>query len=202
MGQINRDEFYKIIESRKSIRKYKKQDVPREVLERLLNAAEHAPSGKNRQNWHFFVVQGAKRDEYLKYSQKSWLGIKDVLQQKLKPSLYDFTERFFFTLGDAPVIIFAYSENSRDERHYTSIGSVYMAVENLNLACQVEGLGCCTMGAPLEIQREVDQFLGVDQLETYKQGELELLCAIVVGYPDHNPPKAPRQTEGRVTWLE
>lgn len=202
MGQINRDDFYKIIESRKSIRKYKKQDVPQEVLERLLNAAEHAPSGKNRQNWRFFVVRGAKRDEYLKYSQKSWLGIKDGLQKKLKPSLYDFTERFFFTLGDAPVIIFAYSENSSEERHYTSIGSVYMAVENLNLACQVEGLGCCTMGAPLEIQKEVDQFLGVDLMEKYKQGELELLCAVVVGYPDHNPPKAPRQTEGRVTWLE
>ncbi len=202
MGQINREEFYKIIESRKSIRQFKKQDVPHEVLERLLNAAEHAPSGKNRQNWRFFVVEGKKRDEYLKYSQKSWLGIKDVLQQKLKPSLYDFTERFFFTLGNAPAIIFAYSENSPEERHYTSIGSVYMAVQNINLACQIEGLGCCTMGAPLEIQREVDQFLGVDQLEKYKQGELELLCAVAIGYPDHNPPKAPRQIEGRITWLK
>lgn len=202
MGQINRDEFYKIIEARKSIRQYKKQEVPHDVLERLMLAASHAPSGKNRQNWRFFIVQGQKRDEYLKYSQKSWLGIKDLLKQKLKPSLYDFTERFFYTLGDAPVIIFAYSHNSPEERHYTSIGSVYMAVENINLACQVEGLGCCTMGAPLEIQREVDQFLGVDQLEEYKKGDLELLCGIVVGYADHNPPKAPRLTENRVTWLK
>lgn len=206
MGQINNSELsaelYKLIESRKSIRQYKSQEVPREVLERLLLAASHAPSGKNLQNWRFFVVQGKKRDEYLKYSQKSWLGIKDVLQKKLKPSLYGFTERFFFTLGNAPVIIFAYAYNSPEERHYTSIGSVYMAVQNINLACQVEGLGCCTMGAPLEIQKEVDQFLGVDQFEEYKKGELELLCAVVIGYPDHNPPKAPRQTQGRVTWLE
>lgn len=199
---MKREEFYQIIESRKSIRQFKKTPVPREVIERLLAAATHAPSGKNRQNWRFFVVQGPKRDEYLKYSQKSWLGIKDILQQKLKPSLYDFTERFFFTLGNAPVIIFAYSQNSPEERHYTSMGSVYMAVQNINLACQVEGLGCCTMGAPLEIQKEVDQFLGVDQLEDYKKGELELLCAVVLGYPDHNPPKAPRQTEGRVTFID
>lgn len=202
MGQINRDDFYNIIESRKSIRQYKKQEIPQDVLERLLNSALHTPSGKNRQNWRFFVVQGKKRDEYLKYSQKSWLGIKDFLQQKLKPSLYDFTERFFYTLGGAPVIIFAYSHNSVEERHYTSIGSVYMAVQNINLACQVEGLGCCTMGAPLEIRSEVDQFLGVDQLAEYKNGELELLCAVVIGYPDHNPPKAPRQIAGRVTWLK
>lgn len=201
MGQINRDEFYNLIESRKSIRQFKKQEVPREVLERVLGAALHAPSGKNRQNWRFFIIQGKKRDDYLTYSQKSWLGIKDILQKTLKPSLYNFTERFFFTLGDAPVVIFAYSHNSSEERYHTSIGSVYMAVENLNLACLVEGLGCCTMGAPLEIKDEVDRFLGIDQLPEYKQGELELLCAVAVGYPDHNPPKAPRKTEGRVSWI-
>ncbi|MGZ3692561.1 MAG: nitroreductase family protein [Pseudobdellovibrio sp.] len=197
-----REEFYKLLESRKSIRQYKNQDVPQEVIERLLAAAFQAPSGKNRQNWKFFVVQGKKRDEYLKYSQKSWLSIKDILQTRLKPSLYEFTERFFFTLGGAPVIIFAYSNNTPEEKYLTSIGSVYMAVENLNLACFAEGLGCCTMGAPLEIKDEVNAFLGVTELEEFKKGELELLCAVVVGYPDHNPPKAKRQTEGRVVWLK
>lgn len=198
---MNKSEFYQLLESRKSIRKFKPDEVPREVIERILTAGMHAPSGKNRQNWRFYVVTGAKRDEYLKYSQKSWLGIKDILQEKLKPSLYQFTERFFFTLGEAPAIIFAYSHNDAEERYHTSIGSVYMAVENMNLACLVEGLGSCTMGAPLEIKAEVDAFLGVTQLPEYQKGELELLCAMVLGYPDHNPPKAPRQTDGRVTWL-
>lgn len=202
MGQTMREQFYQIVEARKSIRKFKKQEVPQEVLERILGAAMHAPSGKNRQNWRFFVVQGKKRDDYLKYSQKSWLGIKDVLQARLKPSLYEFTERFFFTLGDAPVLIFAYSNNTPEERYHTSIGSVYMAVQNINLACVAEGLGCCTMGAPLEIKKEVDEFLGVTELEEYKKGELELLCGVVIGYPDHEPPKAKRQTEGRITWLK
>lgn len=195
-------EFYELVQSRKSIRQFKNQAVPRDVLERIFNdAAFHAPSGKNRQNWQFFIVQGDKKNEYLKYSQKSWLGIKEVLQKKLKPSLYQFTERFFYTLGDAPVVVFAYSENSPEERYHTSIGSVYMAVQNINLACQIEGLGCCTMGAPLEIKDEVDQFLGVTKLPEHQNGQLELLCAIAIGYPDHNPPKAPRQTENRLTWL-
>ena len=171
------------------------------MIERVLAAGLHAPSGKNRQNWRFFVVTGEKRDAYLSYSQKSWAGIKDILQKRLKPSLYEFTERFFYTLGDAPVLVFCYSHNSSEEHELTSLGSVYMAVENINLACLVEGLGCCTMGAPLEISDEVDQFLGVTDLLEYKAGELQLLCGIVIGYPDHNPPKAPRQTEGRITWL-
>ena len=197
-----REEFYQIVEARKSIRQFKNTEVPEEVLQRILNAAFHAPSGKNRQNWRFFVVQGEKRNEYLKYSQKSWLGIKDILQKRLKPSLYDFTERFFFTLGNAPVLIFAYSHNSDEEKYLTSVGSVYMAVQNINLACVAEGLGCCTMGAPLEIKKEVDEFLGVTELEEYKKGELELLCGVVLGYPDHNPPKAKRQAEGRVYFLK
>lgn len=200
---MTKTEFYELVQSRKSIRQFKKdQAVPREVLERIFNeAAFHAPSGKNRQNWRFFIVQGDKKNDYLKYSQKSWLGIKEILQKKLKPSLYQFTERFFYTLGDAPVVVFAYSQNSPEERYHTSIGSVYMAVQNINLACQIEGLGCCTMGAPLEIKDEVDQFLGVKNLPEYQNGQLELLCAIAIGYSDHNPPKAARQTENRLTWL-
>lgn len=198
---MNKEDFYQLLESRKSIRKFKPDAVPKEVMDRVLAAAMQAPSGKNRQNWRFFVVTGKKRDEYMQYSQKSWTGIKDILQQRLKPSLYAFTERFFYTLGDAPVLVFAYSHNDSEERYHTSIGSVYMAVENMNLACFVEGLGCCTMGAPLEIKEDVDKFLGVDKLPEYQRGELELLCGVVIGYPDHNPPKAPRQTDGRITWI-
>lgn len=198
---MEKSEFYKIIESRKSIRKYKPDLPPREVIERILSAGMHAPSGKNRQNWRFFVVTGKKRDEYLKHSQKSWLSIKDILKARLKPSLYEFTERFFFTLGEAPVLLFCYSINTADEKYLTSIGSVYMAVENMNLACVAEGLGSCTMGAPLEIKADVDKFLGVVDLPEYKAGEMELLCGMVLGYPDHEPPKAARQTEGRVVWL-
>ncbi len=198
---MNREDFYQLLEARRSIRKFKPDLPDKETLERVLAAGMQAPSGKNLQNWRFFVVTGEKRNQYLKYSQKSWLGIKDILHKKLKPSLYDFTERFFFTLGEAPVIIFCYSHNNPEEKHMTNIGSVYMAVENINLAAVVEGLGCCTMGAPLEIKKEIDEFLGLTNRPDYLAGELELLCAVVMGYPDHQPPKAPRQTEGRITWL-
>jgi nitroreductase len=194
--------FYELLEARKSIRKFKKDPIPQELIEKILMAACHAPSGKNRQNWRFFVVTGKKRDEYLALSQKSWLGIKDILEKRLKPSLYAFTERFFYTLGDAPVLIFCYSVNSEDERYHTSIGSVYMAVENLNLAAVVEGLGICTMGAPLEIREDVDRFLGIHTHPEYQAGRMELLCGVVLGWPDHEPPKAPRQIDERITFID
>jgi nitroreductase len=197
-----RSEFYRMLQSRRSIRKFQKREVDEAVLDRVLAAGLQAPSGKNRQNWRFFVLQGKKRDEYLKLSQKSWNGIKGILEKRLKPSLYEFTERFFYTLGEAPVVILCYSHNDGEERYHTSIGSVYMAVENMNLACIAEGLGCCTMGAPLEIKEDVDKFLGLEKLPEYQEGKLELLCGIVLGWPDHDPPKAARQTDGRVTHLE
>jgi nitroreductase len=199
---MNKEDFYQLLESRKSIRKFKPDLPPNEVIERILGAALQAPSGKNRQNWRFIVVTGEKRDQYLEYSKKSWDGIKDILKVRLKPSLYEFTERFFYTLGEAPVLIFCYSVNTADEKYLTSVGSVYMAVENLNLAAVAEGLGACTMGAPLEIKQQVDDFLGVNSWPEYQKGEIELLCGVVLGYPDHNPPKAPRQIEGRITWLK
>jgi nitroreductase len=198
---ISKEDFYQLLQKRKSIRKFRPEMPSREVIERILGAAMEAPSGKNRQNWRFYVITGGKREEYLKYSQKSWLSIKDILAKRLKPSLYEFTQRFFYTLGDAPVVILCYSHNTPDEKYLTSIGSVYMAVENINLAAVAEGLGCCTMGAPLEIKEEVDKWLGVSELPEYKSGELELLCGIAMGFPDHEPPKAPRQIEGRVIWV-
>lgn len=197
-SQEFRTEFYRLLEARRSIRQFENRAIPSEVLDRVLAAAMQAPSGKNRQNWRFYVLTGEKRDQYVKLSQKSWLGIKDVLEKRLKPSLYAFTERFFFTLGEAPVVVLCYSFNDAEERYHTSIGSVYMAVENMNLACVAEGLGCCTMGAPLEIKADVDKFLGVDQLPEHKSGNLELLCGVVIGWPAHDPPKAARLTDGRV----
>ena len=191
--------LYELLEARRSIRKFKTTPVPRDVLERILSAGLQAPSGKNRQNWRFFVAEGSKRDEYVKLSQKTWLAIKDVLEKRLKPSLYAFTERFFYTLGEAPVVLLCYSYNDAEEHELTSLGSVYMAVENINLACFAEGLGCCTMGAPLEIKDEVNEFVGL--ADHPEKDQLHLVCGIAIGYPDHQPPKAPRQVAGRVIRL-
>lgn len=194
--------LYALLEKRRSIRKFKTDPIPSDMLERILAAGRQAPSGKNSQNWKFYVLRGKKRDDYVEMQKKTWTAIQPILEKQLKPSLYKFTERFFFTLGDAPVVIICYSNNNPEEKHYTSIGSVYMSVENINLACFAEGLGCCTMGAPLEIKAEVDRFTGADQLPEYKLGNLELLCAVVLGYPDHEPPKAPRQLVGRTIYFD
>lgn len=50
------DDVLDLIKARRSIRRYQKRDVPREVIERLIEAARWAPTGANIQPWHFVVV--------------------------------------------------------------------------------------------------------------------------------------------------
>ncbi len=50
------DTVYRTTLARRSIRKYTAEPVAPEQVRRLLEAAMAAPSGHNRQSWHFFVV--------------------------------------------------------------------------------------------------------------------------------------------------
>lgn len=48
---------FDIIKDRRSIRTYKDERIPKDKLEKLLEAARLAPSAANRQNWKFIVVE-------------------------------------------------------------------------------------------------------------------------------------------------
>jgi nitroreductase len=47
-----------VVKKRKSIRGYKPDPVPKEVLEQILELASHAPSAMNTQPWEFIVLTG------------------------------------------------------------------------------------------------------------------------------------------------
>jgi nitroreductase len=51
-------EFDEVILGRRSIRGYKPDPVPREVIEEILALAMRAPSSMNTQPWHFHVISG------------------------------------------------------------------------------------------------------------------------------------------------
>lgn len=58
--------------NRRSIRKYLKKDIEKEVIEKLLKAAMQAPSAGNQQAWEFIVVKDRetlkKLSEFSPYS--------------------------------------------------------------------------------------------------------------------------------------
>lgn len=148
------------IQKRQSIRKYKKEPIPENILRRVLEAARLAPSGKNLQPWKFILV----RDEALKKK----LAIASAGQ---------------FFIAKAPVVIVAcgFPDNcySRLGRYMKSWPvDVAIALEHLILQAQEEGLGTCWIGAFEE--REIKAILHIPE-------DVKALALTPLGYPDQKP---------------
>src|SRR6476659_1741569 len=59
-------DVYEAVTSRRAVRGFTDQPVPRDVLERVLSAAAWSPSGSNIQPWNIYVVTGARLAELKK----------------------------------------------------------------------------------------------------------------------------------------
>jgi len=185
-------DLYKAIKERRSIRRFKADPVPKERVEKILQAALWAPSGMNRQNWFFVVLTGERRDALIDIVGSSYEHIAPVLREVFaeKPKVVDFTKRFFKGLGGAPVLVFAYYEPTK-ERPETSIQTVAAAIQNLLLSAHAEGLGCCWMTGPVHVADRINRFLGIE--------DKTLVAVIPMGYPDESPP-APQRRPNRVVY--
>ncbi|MCG8317197.1 MAG: nitroreductase family protein [Pseudomonadales bacterium] len=62
---VNSDEFKKVVESRRSVRKFTDKKIPQDVLDACLDMAIMAPSSCNLQPWEFHVVQSPDKKSKL-----------------------------------------------------------------------------------------------------------------------------------------
>lgn len=189
-------EFYEVIHRRRAIRKYKPDAVPKEVLMRILDAANWAPSGMNLQQWEFMVVSGDKKDELA----ESYGRVAEVYSAKWE----DVRQRenflqFARTFGGAPVVIVALTRASSNpgtvKMHLESVSAAF---ENLLLAACAEGLGSCWMTGPLQDEGSVRKILGIPV-------EKEIVAFTPIGYPDIDPPAPARKDPDlskKVIWVE
>jgi len=68
----------KLVEKRKSIRKYRSEPIPEEHIKQMLEAARQAPSGGNRQPWHFTIVHDKETIKELAGKQQ-WAATAPVI---------------------------------------------------------------------------------------------------------------------------
>ena len=54
--------FKNMVQERRSVRGFRDEPVPREVIEEIIEIAAGAPSSMNTQPWHFHVLTGAPLD--------------------------------------------------------------------------------------------------------------------------------------------
>ena len=186
------DDIYDLIKTRRSIRSFVDKEVPEVILDKILQTAIWAPSGKNYQNWRFYVLKGKELDEFGKIYKKSWKYVKPTLQDKLKPKILELTERFFYTIGRAPVVILIFSDKLPGEEYITTIGSVFLAIQNILLLAHRERIGTCVLGRVEETSNQVKGLLKIE--------DLEFLCGIALGYYDKESPAPPRR-KGRIRWV-
>jgi nitroreductase len=184
-------DLYRAIRERRSCRVFRPDPVPREALERIVEAATWAPSGKNRQNWRVFVVAGEARDRVAGAAAGSFPAMEDSLRRLYPEKVVEFTRGFFRNLGGAPVVLVFYTEPTEDGG-FVDLQAGAAAVENALLACVAEGLQGCWMTAPVHRREEVDAAVGATGLD--------LVAVVPVGYPAKPAPPPPRR-EGRVTWV-
>ncbi|PCH90910.1 MAG: nitroreductase family protein [Bacteroidetes bacterium] len=83
----NSEEFYNLMDRRRSVREFSDKDVPKEIMENIIKAAGTAPSGAHKQPWTFCLIrdpnikkqirEAAEEEERENYSgrmSKRWLN--------------------------------------------------------------------------------------------------------------------------------
>ncbi len=121
MGSDREMDVYEAIQERRSLRIYKDTPIPREFLEKILDAARLAPSARNRQPWHFIAVTDEEKRKALARG------------------------AFAKFLTQVPLVIVACGDKKASPDWY--VVDVALAVENMILTATSEGLATCCVGS-------------------------------------------------------
>ncbi len=131
------NEVLKAIASRRSIRRFKPEQIKDDELHAILEAGLQAPSGANSQPWFFSVIQDRELIRELSDGSKREMQKSDVewianFGRNEKINIYH----------DAPTIIVVASRKDA----ITPVEDASAAVENMLIAAESLGIGSCWIG--------------------------------------------------------
>ena len=194
------------LNQRKSTRAFLKQDVDKAVIEEILDAARHAPSGANTQPWQVAVVTGDKKR---KLEQRLEAAFSDGIEAKMDYLYYptEWSEPYKsrrvacglelygalhieredkqrrrnqwaanYRAFDAPVALFFFMDAGLQTGSFMDYG---MFLQSLMLAAVDKGLATCPQAALAEYPLLVKQELG------YPENSI-LICGMALGYENHD----------------
>ena len=161
-----------VILTRRSIRRFTNQAVPEALLERILEAGLHAPSGHNLQTWQFTVVKQPEQIQRLKTAAKASAAAQNV-------GCYGFE-------NPACLILV-----SNDNRNPNSCQDASCAAENMLLSAHALGLGACWLNV-LRTLREIEPVKSVLDAYGVPAGHT-VWSMIALGYPAEEPKKLTRK---------
>lgn len=155
------------IAGRRSIRNFKKQGLPEDAIEKIVDAARLAPSAGNAQPYEFVVAQEEKT------------------RQRLSQAAYNQSD-----LQEAPVVIVVCADEKRASQSYGDRGKNLYCIQDTAAAVQnmltayAMGFGTCWIGAFKE--DEVKKVINAPK-------EIRPVAMIPIGYPNESPSARPRR---------
>lgn len=194
------------IEVRRSIRKFAPDDVPKEMIDQMLEAARLAPSGGNVQPWRFLVVRNPQLKQKLREICLDQRFIEEVpvviicfgdltryspeaakrRRQEFMDSgvLETLSGRFADPEFRARMEAMPMPTPSREQLLPGIVSNTYIAIEHLVIVAAALGLGTCWVGG--FDRAGINQLFGLADT-------LVPVAVIPVGYPDGKlPPPRPR----------
>jgi nitroreductase len=193
------------IENRRSIRAFKPDPIPDDVLKKILMAAGSSPSYTNTQPWEVAVVSGKKRDELSRELYETASSDAPIAPDIPKPLIWpveldkrakEHSERRFKILGvgrediekrknlrllnfkfyGAPSVLFVFMDESLSEWSIMDIG---MFAQTIMLSALEYGLGTCPQAALTDYPHIVKRHLNIPASK-------RLALGISIGYPDND----------------
>ena len=207
-----------IITTRKSIRRYKPDPIPDEMIDKILEAARWAPTGENYQPWRFIVIRdpeikkkigdlaklgsGSRMTAWhcMGETQKRFEKIKDPVK-KAEVFRFMYSGEVSAFAKQAPLIIAVIGtlmEGAVDVPYDLSA-----AVENMLLEAHSLGLGACWVHGPVASTRDAAKFKKILKIPT-GMGEYKVIAYVAFGWPaeERKHPRPKKPIEDMVYWEE
>lgn len=177
------------LRSRRSVRRYRKPCVDRELLLRCIDCARYAPSGMNAQPVNWLVVEGAEKMREL-------AGLTAKALRRL-PYFLRFLEAWDrgedVILRGAPNLVVAHAQS----QGFDHTVDCAIALTYFELAAHGNGVGTCWAGLLMLAARdsaELQAALGIPEGH-------RVLGALMAGYPKYSFNRLPPRNAAKVRWL-
>jgi nitroreductase len=182
-------DFREVVGKRRSVRRFREDDVPVAALTRVLDAGRWAPSAGNSQPWHFIVVRDAEvkvqiAETCTRFSKKAWARFSPERSRYLAQRGGTWDKSY---MKRVPAFVSACYRVPEGIREELALASVWMAVENMLLASTDEGLGSCVYTTfDFEEEKTLKEILRVPQ-------QYRIAAVVQLGYASTEPPSPSRK---------
>ncbi|HLH60247.1 MAG TPA: nitroreductase [Ktedonobacteraceae bacterium] len=186
--------IFQTIKRRRSIGKMTSEVPRREQIERMLEAATHAPNHHKVQPWRFFVLAGHAREELGAVMADALVARLDETSREKAQALIN-KERGKLLRSPVIIIVAAERPSQPNVLAIENIEATAAAVENMLLTAEDMGLACMWRTGDAAYDPRVKAWLRLSP-------EDHIVAFVYVGYPAiPHLERNPVSFEGKTTWL-